>query len=388
MKEVIESIVNHPEATLLVLGLFLAIGAITKGGLDLGFIKLPELETGQAKLLGILGGICIIAAMVVAWKPWAQNTPPEELNTPPVASNDRVEILKGDETVIDVLKNDTDKDEDALTVTIVASPGPGFTNLSEGKKIKYKSDPERSGTFTITYEVSDGKGGKDTAQAIIVVKAPPPKIVEVEIQGKLIDVFGQPKSGIYKFGLDNQEIIDSITANTKGLFKLTTRQGYSLCNLFIEDKLMPFDLDPPGEIKTVEYDPIDTLIFTFCKDYEKAPIDIFPDRDRIPFQELKVDTVKTKDGGILKYGILHCGLKFFGSASNEYSSRDKNRELYFQFIQKNRDAIIYDPIPINSGTSSNGWDSYLNKKLLRGEYELHVLSKSGKLLRFIEFKII
>ena len=86
-----------------------------------------------------------------------------------------------------------------------------------------------------------------------------------------------------------------------------------------------------------------------------------------------------------EYGILHVGVKYFGS-----NEKEEKGKLDFNFIQKNRDKIIYDPVKITSGskaTKTSGWNSNLQKKLLRGEYELEIKSQNGTLLKAIEFEI-
>ena len=137
------------------------------------------------------------------------------------------------------------------------------------------------------------------------------------------------------------------------------------------------------EVKTVEYNPLDSIVITFCRDYEKTkeiPIDPFKDRFNIPFEKLTKDSVATYE-----YGILYLGVKYFGS-----NIKEERGKLNFYFIQKNRDKTIYDPVKITSGSmagSINGWDSNMEKKLLRGEYDLEIKSPNGTSLKTIEFEI-
>ena len=174
-------------------------------------------------------------------------------------------------------------------------------------------------------------------------------------------------------------------ANGVGEFDLRTRDENKRCKIIVQEKETDFYLDYKDEIKTVEYNPIDSIAITFCRGYEKTekvrqPIEVFKNRFNIPFDRLDVDSIAT-----FQYGILHLGIKFFGS--NKIEEKGK---LDFNFIQQNRDKMIYTPVKLTSGSmaaSTSGWNSNLKKKLLRGEYELEVRSQNGTLLKSIEFEI-
>lgn len=378
MDEIIQHFNESPVIASFVIGVLLLIGAITKGGISLGAFEIPEIEAGRARYLGILGIALIILAFFLAWKPWEQNAPPEALD-------DIKSMMKGEQIIIAVLENDTDKDSsDQLKVSVVKSTDPDGTSL-EGSKIKYIAS--KAGKVNITYQVSDGAGGKDTAEVKITVNNPPPVLVNKK--GKLINIYGQPKRGEYPIDLENEiktTPVKLITANDEGEFDLRTNEENKRCKIFIEaEDPTDFYLDYKGEIKTVEYNPLDSIAITFCKDYEKTvsirrPIGSFRDRFNIPFSALTKDSVKT-----FEYGILHLGIKYFGS--NKEEERGK---LDFNFIQKNRDQIIYDPVKITSGSraaKTYGWNSNLKKRLLQGEYELEIKSQNGTLLKAIEFEI-
>ncbi len=380
MDELINSIVEHREIAIFVIGLLLIIGAITKGGISVGSIEIPAIETGQARLLGGLGfSLILLAAFLYI------NPEPEQANNPPEAMDDFKSVQKGEEITIDVLENDTDKDSaDELKVSLIESTDLDGTSL-EGSKIKYSAS--KAGKVKITYQVSDGVGGKDTADVNITVKNPPPKLVDKK--GKFINIYGDPKKGDYEIDLENKirstSPVKLITANDEGKFDLRTEEENKRCKIFVDEKPTDFYLDYSEEIKMVEYNPIDSIDITFCRDYEKTenikrPIGAFKDRYNIPFDELTKDSVST-----FEYGILHLGVKYFGS--NKIEERGK---LDYNFIQTNRDRIVYDPVKITSGSLAkkiSGWNSNVRKKLLRGEYELEIKSQNGTLLKVIEFEI-
>ena len=68
---------------------------------------------------------------------------------------------------IDVTANDTDDDGDTLTVQS-ASAANG-TATPSGGSISYTPDPDYNGADTITYVVSDGNGGTDSATVAVTV---------------------------------------------------------------------------------------------------------------------------------------------------------------------------------------------------------------------------
>ena len=86
----------------------------------------------------------------------------------PSAINDASHIVSEDSllTNIDVMGNDTDPDGDPLTV-ISASALNGTVTINPDGSLNYQPDPEYSGPDTITYMISDGRGGSDTATVSI-----------------------------------------------------------------------------------------------------------------------------------------------------------------------------------------------------------------------------
>jgi hypothetical protein len=94
------------------------------------------------------------------------------VNTAPVANPDTLTVEQGaGSTVVDVLGNDTDEDEDILAVSAVTQPSHGTATLSNGV-VRYMPDALFLGTDSFTYTVSDGQGGTDTATVTVTVQAP------------------------------------------------------------------------------------------------------------------------------------------------------------------------------------------------------------------------
>ncbi len=71
---------------------------------------------------------------------------------------------------VDLLANDTDDDGDTLTVTSATVPADQGTLVDNGDgTVTFTPAPNFNGTATISYEISDGNGGTDTAEHVIEV---------------------------------------------------------------------------------------------------------------------------------------------------------------------------------------------------------------------------
>ena len=81
-------------------------------------------------------------------------------NTPPVANNDS--YLVDESTTLTPLSNDTDADNDALTITAITQPSNGTVAIDTNNTTLTFS-PNISGSAAFSYTISDGNGGEDTA---------------------------------------------------------------------------------------------------------------------------------------------------------------------------------------------------------------------------------
>ncbi|MFO1170036.1 MAG: Ig-like domain-containing protein [Hyphomicrobiaceae bacterium] len=94
------------------------------------------------------------------------------VNDRPVATSDRTSTIQDRPVTIDVLGNDRDIDGDPLKV-VVASSADGHVRINRDGTITYQPKPGFDGTATITYKISDGHGGFDTATVTVEVVAEP-----------------------------------------------------------------------------------------------------------------------------------------------------------------------------------------------------------------------
>ena len=81
------------------------------------------------------------------------------VNTPPKAVNDTITVKAGEYVRLDVLANDSDADNDTLTIDGLTSPEKGTAVVANGKII-YTADEDAAGQDSFKYTVSDGKGAK------------------------------------------------------------------------------------------------------------------------------------------------------------------------------------------------------------------------------------
>jgi len=89
-------------------------------------------------------------------------------NKAPIAVNDIASTLNTASVTVNVLNNDTDPDNDTLTITKVTKPANGTATIV-GNKIKYDPATNFRGNNTVTYTISDGHGHTATATLKIVV---------------------------------------------------------------------------------------------------------------------------------------------------------------------------------------------------------------------------
>ncbi|CAL4869726.1 hypothetical protein MMA231_04018 (plasmid) [Asticcacaulis sp. MM231] len=93
------------------------------------------------------------------------------LNRSPVANNDTVATGYGASFTIDPRTNDTDPDNNPLTVTAVSASAHGTTSYSAAS-VNYAPTAGYYGADSFTYTISDGQGGTATAAVNVTVGTP------------------------------------------------------------------------------------------------------------------------------------------------------------------------------------------------------------------------
>ena len=94
-------------------------------------------------------------------------------NLPPVAVDDAARTPYQTAIVIDVLANDTDADDDVLTVTAVTTPANGTAKItSNNTRVTYTPQSGYSGADTFDYTVSDGTDSDMASVSVTVNRRP------------------------------------------------------------------------------------------------------------------------------------------------------------------------------------------------------------------------
>ncbi|MFZ5961618.1 Ig-like domain-containing protein [Thalassococcus sp. BH17M4-6] len=93
------------------------------------------------------------------------------VNDAPVAVDDAFDVDEDTPTTLDVLANDTDIDDgDVLSVT-AATAAIGSVVIEADGTLTYTPTADYVGTDTISYDISDGNGGTDSATVTVTVNA-------------------------------------------------------------------------------------------------------------------------------------------------------------------------------------------------------------------------
>ncbi|MBS2031711.1 MAG: tandem-95 repeat protein [Deltaproteobacteria bacterium] len=93
------------------------------------------------------------------------------VDAPPSAHDDTATTAIGVAVTINVLANDTDPDNDPLTVS-AAGPATHGQVITNGTTVTYTPDNGFSGTDSFPYSITDGRGGHSSANVTVTVGAP------------------------------------------------------------------------------------------------------------------------------------------------------------------------------------------------------------------------
>jgi hypothetical protein len=94
------------------------------------------------------------------------------VNDNPVAADDAFSVAPDSaNNLLDVLANDSDVDNDTLTVAALGTPSSGGTVTTDGSSISYSPLAGFLGDESFTYDISDGNGGAATATVTVTVAA-------------------------------------------------------------------------------------------------------------------------------------------------------------------------------------------------------------------------
>jgi hypothetical protein len=136
-------------------------------------------EEPDGTVLVTVGNVALLPPGGTAWvKVWAfdlagnQSAPLEVTilaNSLPVAAADSATMNEDTSAIVDVLANDSDADDDTLTMTSVSDPAAGTAHINADGTVAYSPDTDWHGTDSFTYVVDDGHGGTASGQATVTV---------------------------------------------------------------------------------------------------------------------------------------------------------------------------------------------------------------------------
>ncbi|PZO84016.1 MAG: hypothetical protein DI626_08645, partial [Micavibrio aeruginosavorus] len=90
-------------------------------------------------------------------------------NAAPVANDDNASTMEDTSAIISVLSNDSDADNDILTILSLTQPNNGVVVLNSNNTITYIPSANYYGLDSFTYTIDDGAGGMSTATVNITV---------------------------------------------------------------------------------------------------------------------------------------------------------------------------------------------------------------------------
>ena len=93
------------------------------------------------------------------------------VNRNPVANNDNYSVQNGLAMTMAVLANDSDPDNDVLSIASVTQPALGRVAISGSAIVYTPNSTAINGTDSFTYTVSDGKGGTAIASVSVTIAA-------------------------------------------------------------------------------------------------------------------------------------------------------------------------------------------------------------------------
>ncbi len=157
----------------------------------------PGKYTLRAKAVDKQGEVAISAPVTIL------------VHCPPVAHSDNVIIDQNTRIDIDVLKNDTDPDNDTLCIESVSQPPCGRTMMTDDGKIRYEPRANFVGVDPFVYVVKDSCGGRGFGFVTVTVRAipgPPFVIISSPSDGAMVTA-GKDVRITVRTGARNAEVV-------------------------------------------------------------------------------------------------------------------------------------------------------------------------------------
>ncbi len=157
-----------------------------------------------------------------------------ELNSEPVALADELTVLRNSgASLVDVLSNDSDPENDDLIISDILQPANG-TVVNNGNSITYTPNTGYIGTDTLEYTIDDGHGDQANAQVTITVVNNAPvanddSLVAIGAAPVVINVIGNdndPDGSIISVISVTQSQNGSVVINADGTLTYQANFGY------------------------------------------------------------------------------------------------------------------------------------------------------------------
>ena len=134
-------------------------------------------------------------------------------NTPPVAADDSASTTSGGSTTIPALANDTDADNDPLSVIDLGTPTYGTATLNGDGTVTYTAPASFAGDDTFTYEASDGFSSSNAATVTVhVTDTTPPSFSTPSGTGP-VEATG-PGGAVVSYSATATDLVDGSVAVT------------------------------------------------------------------------------------------------------------------------------------------------------------------------------
>ena len=192
-----------------------------------GFEVLAQRLSGGSLTADTARGVCLYKI--------GQELLPDSL--PPVATDDDAVTQEDTPVLVDALANDTDPENDELSILEVTTPASGSAVITPGAKIEYTPNPNFHGDDFFQYVIADPSGGVDTGRVDITVTPVPDTAVAVDdsattTQGTPveIDVIANdfdPEGDPFTFQGHGSPLSGSVTCTSAGLCTYTPNSGFS-----------------------------------------------------------------------------------------------------------------------------------------------------------------
>ncbi len=132
-------------------------------------------------------------------------------NDAPVANSESVATLPDARIVIGVLENDTDEDGDPLAVTDASMTGAAIgsaTTTNDGAAVEFTPNPGAYGQTSVSYTVSDGRGGAATGAVTVLIDDSIWRLSDLAVSDLASDLGFNPE--VTEYSASVESTVDSV----------------------------------------------------------------------------------------------------------------------------------------------------------------------------------